>query len=79
MMDDRPTVDWSIHERFPLDEVECKCGVIFYAYAKLITTSVRGVHLVSRIPCPGCGFDDRVLRVCSAPESVAITSQAAGG
>jgi hypothetical protein len=47
-------IDWSKHDAYPEDTVECSCGASYRSHVKLKKTD-DGIHLFTRKPCPACG------------------------
>ena len=50
---DVPSIDWSIFDQYPKNEIECECGAIYHSHSKC--TSVGGMFtIVTRTACPSC-------------------------
>lgn len=63
--------DWAPFDRHPLNENLCFCGALWHSHARLCIekTEARGMRLVTRSTCPGCGSRTHVRRSSSPPES----------
>lgn len=65
-MTEVPPIDWSVHDKYPPDEVACRCGRIYYSHVK--ARAVEGVFDIwTRLPCPACGKDHGHVRRASSP------------
>lgn len=56
-------VDWGPLDVYTPDEVECRCGTIFYSHVKFIGPPLN--KNLSRVPCPNCGTRTNFRRVTS--------------
>lgn len=67
-------VDWTVHDAFPENTIECRCGAFYRSHSKGVS-SESGVGFVirSRKPCPACGeTEDNARAVRSDPEVMTI-------
>ena len=62
-------VDWTIVEKYPPNEITCRCGALFHAHAMFDKEKGRKVL---RRPCPKCLRDDNFWKISSAPESMTL-------
>lgn len=61
-------VDWSGHDGFPENTVECWCGTVFRSHS----TYKLHLGIVSRKSCPQCGKHVDKRAAYSDPESFTI-------
>jgi hypothetical protein len=65
-------IDWSVFDKYPYNEVECKCGAIHDTHTKAVSEP-DGLHHYRRHPCPHChAIKDNVRRVSMPPEKWVI-------
>lgn len=70
-MTDPLNIDWTVFDQYPEQTCECRCGTVWRTHAKLVSGE-RGLHLITRKPCPGCGKPDAVRKASSDPEQVIV-------
>jgi len=64
----KPEVNWSAHDQYPENEIECTCGMIYQSHSKHVNHEGKLVG-VTRKPCPACGKDhDHIRAARSTPE-----------
>ncbi len=69
-MNDLP-IDWTPFGGQPQYECECFCGSVFRSHCKVVSVD-RGLVLVARTPCPGCGENDRIRSARGEPETMTV-------
>lgn len=71
---ERPEIDWSVFDKWPESECECRCEEFFQSHAKCAFLT-EAFMLQSRKPCPGCGRSDNLRTVRSEPETMTISGK----
>jgi hypothetical protein len=67
-------VDWTPLLKYPPNEVECKCGTVYYSHTKGVTVNGVYIHLCLKA-CPKCGHSvDSVRRVSTSPERITVSA-----
>lgn len=64
-------IDWSPFDKYSEDTCTCRCGATFRSHAKSVLDG-ETLRLRSRKPCPACGRDDNLGRICADPEYMTI-------
>ena len=63
-------IDWTVFDQYPENTLTCACGHVFRSHSKYVRDPEPHIH--SRKSCPGCGFQDRIVRASSDPEEFVI-------
>jgi hypothetical protein len=63
-------IDWSAFDRYPENEVTCRCGAEFSSHTKFVNEPAP--HIEARKPCPKCGRTDDISSSRGAPETWTI-------
>ncbi len=66
-------IDWTEFYCFKPDEIECKCGQVYYSHSKGCGIDNTQFVIVTETPCPKCGASaNNVRRVTGPPEQWGI-------
>jgi hypothetical protein len=66
------SIDWQVFDKYPPNEVECRCGAIYKSHTKAVREDGEFRHY-RRVPCPNCGATkDGMRRISSPSESWTI-------
>lgn len=67
-----PEIDWTKHDEYPRNIIECGCGQQYYSHSKAVSIESEFV-IITREKCPRCHkCVGNAYRVSSSPEVMAI-------
>lgn len=60
--------DWTPLLKYPDNELECRCGHVWYGLAKIVPGTDKRPRPLAQHPCQKCGSRTNLRRMSSPPE-----------